>query len=336
MLKRVLTKIIIAGILLAAACSPKPTGTVTLRLGYFPNITHSQPIVGLAKGIFREGVGPNVDLVTTTFNAGPSEIEALFANQIDAGYIGPSPAINGYVKSQGKALRILAGAMSGGALFVTKPNIQEVSDLKGKVLSSPQLGNTQDVALRNFLLNSGLVLDKDVIIKPAANSDILNLFKRGDIDGAWVPEPWGTRMLIEGNGRLFLDERTLWSGGLFSTTVLIVNTDFFDRYPQVVEALVKANVDTTIWINKNPQESIKIVASEISTITGVSMSEDLVGRAWSNIDVTYDPIISSIQSSADAAFRLGFLGDTKPDLDGMYSVSLLNKVLRSEGLPEVK
>jgi NitT/TauT family transport system substrate-binding protein len=336
MLKRVLTIIVILGILLVVACNPKPTGTITLRLGYFPNITHSQPIVGLAKGIFREDLGLNVNLVTITFNAGPSEIEALFANQIDAGYIGPSPAVNGYVKSQGKALKVVAGATSGGALFVTKPNIQKVSDLKGKVLSSPQLGNTQDVALRNFLLNNGLVPDKDVIIKPAANSDILNLFKRGDIDGAWVPEPWGTRMLLEGNGKLFLDERTLWPDGLFSTAVLIANTDFMSKHPEVVEALIKASVDTTMWINGNPQESIKIVASEISAITGVNMSEDLVGGAWGNMDATYDPIVSSIQSSADAAFKLGFLGDTKPDLSGLCSLDLLNKVLRGEGLPEVK
>ena len=189
------------------------SASVTVRLGYFPNLTHAVALVGVARGTFQKALGTNVTLQTKMFTAGPAEIEALFANDIDIGYVGPSPATNGYVKSNGQALRIIAGAASGGALLIVRPqsNIKSASDLAGKKIADPQQGGTQDVALRYYLLTHGLKpADKggNVQIVPTDNPTILTLFKQGQIDGAWVPEPWATRLVVEGNGKVFLDERS--------------------------------------------------------------------------------------------------------------------------------
>src|SRR6266700_7762752 len=179
--------------------------TTTVHLGYFPNITHAAALVGVARGTFKQALGSNATLDIKTFNAGPALIEALFAGDMDIGYVGPSPAINGYVKSHGQALRIIAGAASGGALFIVRPgaNINSAKDLANKKLADPQLGGTQDVSLRYYLQQNGLkTVDKggNVQIIPTDNPTILTLFKQGKIDGAWVPEPWATRLIVEGNG----------------------------------------------------------------------------------------------------------------------------------------
>jgi NitT/TauT family transport system substrate-binding protein len=309
-------------------------------LGYFPNVTHSQPIVGLGGGIFAEELGPNVKVETKTFNAGPSAIEAMFAGEIDATYIGPNPAINGYVKSGGEALRIVAGATSGGALFIVRPDsgIENPADLAGKKIASPQLGNTQDVALRAYLLANGLGARENggnVNVIPIANPDILTLFLKGDIDGAWVPEPWATRLVQEAGGRVFLDERDLWPNGDFVTTHLIVRTEFLEKHPDVVKKLVSANVHVTQWINDNPDEAKQLVNEGIRQVTGAALPEEVINAAWLNLRITYDPIASSLRKSAADAFKLEFLGDKEPDLSGIYALDLLNEVLEEEGLPTV-
>jgi len=311
---------------------------VTLRLGYFPNITHSQPIVGLQRGIYEEILGPKVTLDTETFNAGPSAIEALFAGAIDATYIGPNPAINGYAQSDGEALRIVAGATSGGALLIVRPEagIEQPGDLDGKRIASPQLGNTQDVALRKYLLDNGLGAKEsggNVEVLPTQNPDTLNLFKGGEIDGAWVPEPWATRLIQEAGGEVFLDERDLWPDGAFVTTHLIVSTDFLEEHPSTVEKLIQAHVETTEWINENPVEARQLVNEGIEEVTGAGLPQDVIDAAWQNIESTYDPISSSLFVSAASAKELGFI-DEVPDAN-IYSLDLLNQVLNEKGLPEV-
>src|SRR5689334_12694618 len=199
----------------ASSSNSSSNGHITVHLGYFPNITHAVALVGVARGTFQQALGSNVKLDTKTFNAGPAEIEALFAGDIDIGYVGPNPAINGYVKSKGAALRIIAGASSGGALFIVRPgaNIHSAKDLNGKKLATPQLGGTQDVSLRHYLQQNGLkTVDKGgtVQIVPTDNANILTAFKQGSIDGAWVPEPWATRLIVEDKGQVLVDERTLW------------------------------------------------------------------------------------------------------------------------------
>jgi sulfonate transport system substrate-binding protein len=311
---------------------------VTLRLGYFANITHAQPLVGLNNGIFAEEL-PNVTIEEETFNAGPAAIEALFAGEIDATYIGPNPAINGFVQSEGDALRIVSGATSGGALFIVDPDagISEAGDLDGKKLATPQLGNTQDVALRSYLEDHNLAAQEgggNVQILPQANADTLTQFQQGNIDGAWVPEPWGTRLIQEAGGELFLDEKELWPDGKFVTTHLIVSTDFLEDHPDVVEDLVRANVKTTQWINENPEEAKTIVNEQILEITTAALPDGVIDAAWENIEVTYDPVASSLFESADAAYALGFL-DEEPVLDEIYDLSFLQAVLAEEGLEPV-
>jgi NitT/TauT family transport system substrate-binding protein len=312
----------------------------TLRLGYFANITHSQPLVGLNNGIFQDELGDHVTIEEKTFNAGPSVIEALFAGEIDASFIGPNPAINGYIQSGGKALRIVAGATSGGALFVVDPDsgIVQPEDLNGKKIATPQLGNTQDVALRAWLIDQGLGAKEsggDVDVQPIANSDTLALFQQGELDGAWVPEPWGTRLIQEAGAKIFLNESELRPDGKYVTTHLIVSTDFLEKRPDVVEGLVRATVKTTEWIKDNPEEAKTLVNAQIEKISGAALPKAVIDAAWENIEITYDPIASSLVKSAEDAFELGYL-EKEPDLDSIYALDILDSVLQDEGLPPVE
>jgi NitT/TauT family transport system substrate-binding protein len=313
---------------------------ITVNLGYFPNLTHAVALVGVERGTFQKALGSNVKLETKTFNAGPALIEALFAGDIDIGYVGPNPAINGYVKSHGAALRIIAGASSGGALFIVRPDahIQTAKDLANKKFATPQLGGTQDVALRYYLQQNGLkTADKggNVQILPTDNPIILTLFKEGKIDGAWVPEPWATRLVVEGNGKVFLDERTLWPNGEFVTTNVVVREAFFDQHADLVNKFLQAHVDTVQYILSNPESTKSIVNSEIKRITGKALVSKELDLAYANLDITYDPLTGTLLQSADRAYSLGFLGTSKPDLNGIYNLELLNQVLTSRGLATV-
>ena len=314
--------------------------SVPVRLGYFPNLTHAVAIVGVARGTFKNAFGSNVNFQTKTFNAGPALIEALFANEIDIGYVGPNPAINGYVKSKGAALRIIAGAASGGAEFVVRSgaNIKSDKDLAGKKFATPQLGGTQDIALRYYLQQHGLqTTDKggNVQIVPTDNPNILTLFKQGQIDGAWVPEPWATRLVVEGKGHVYVDERTLWPDGSFVTTNVVVSKKFLDQHPDVVNKFLQAHVATVQYIQSNPTDAKKIVNSEIKRITGKALASNEIDQAFTNMNITYDPLTGTLLQSADRAYALGYLGSSKPDLSGIYSLGPLNQVLSSKGLATV-
>jgi NitT/TauT family transport system substrate-binding protein len=316
-------------------------GKVIVRLGYFPNVTHAVALVGVARGTFANALGSNVDLRTTTFNAGPSLIEALFAHSIDIGYVGPNPAINGYIKSQGAALHIIAGAASGGALFVVRPgaNIKTPQDLANKKLATPQLGGTQDISLRYYLQQHGLqTADKggNVQIVPTDNANILALFKQGRIDGAWVPEPWATRLVVEDHGTVFVDERTLWPGNRFVTTNVVVSTSFYNQHPDLVKKFLQAHVDTVTYIQKNPASAENIVNNAIKSVTGQkALPVDELRQSFSDLDITYDPLASTLAESANRAYALGFLGKSRPDLSKIYALDDLNAVLSSKGLATV-
>lgn len=316
-----------------------PAGPVTLRLGYFPNVTHAPALAGLSEGFFAESLGANVTLETATFNAGPSVIEALFAGQIDISYIGPNPAINGFVQSDGDALRIIAGATSGGALFVVHPDsgIQSPADLAGKKLTTPQLGNTQDVALRAYLAANGLGSREqggNVEVIPTANADALSLFVQGQIAGSWVPEPWATRLVLEGNGRVFLDEADLWPTGDFVTTHVIVRTEFLEEHPDVVAAFLRGHLAALDFLNEDPERAKTVVNEGIAAISA-ALPQPVIDGAWENLRFTYDPISSSLVKSAADAFALGYLQD-EPDLDGIYALDLLNDILARRGLTPVQ
>jgi NitT/TauT family transport system substrate-binding protein len=331
--------------LVLVSCADQPSAPragelVTMRVGYFPNITHSQALIGVARGDFQKALGPNVTLDVKVFNAGPSAIEAIFAGQLDLAYIGPNPAINGYVKSDGQALRVIAGATSGGAAFVTRPeaNITKPEDLAGKKIATPQLGNTQDVALRAYLAKHGLKPIENggnVQVIPTDNPQILDLFRQGQIDGAWVPEPWASRLIVDGGGKLFLDERDLWPGGDFVTANIIVSTPFLKAYPDLVKAWLRAHVEVTQWELTNPDQAEQLANDEIKRLTGKALTMQVLDGAWSRMRVTYDPISASLVQSAQAAYVAGFLKQ-EPDLTGIYDLTLLNQVLAERGLPAVR
>jgi NitT/TauT family transport system substrate-binding protein len=319
-----------------------PSGMITLRVGYFPNITHSQALIGMARGDFQKAMGGKVKIEASQFNAGPSVIEAVFAGQLDLAYIGPNPAINGYIKSDGKALRIVCGATSGGAAFVVRPaaNIKTPADLAGKKLATPQLGNTQDVALRKYILDNGMKTFEDggtVEVIPTENPLILDMFRLGVIDGAWVPEPWASRLVVEGGGEVFLDERDLWTetGGEFVTGHIIVSTKFLTEHPDLVKAWIRAHVEITQWELEHPAEARELLNLEIEKLTGKKLSDEVLSMAWGRMTVTWDPVSASLYASAESAHETGFLKD-KPVLDGIYDLTLLNEVLKEDGLPAVE
>jgi NitT/TauT family transport system substrate-binding protein len=312
-----------------------------VRVGAFANITHSQALIGKANGSFEKAVGPGVKIDWKTFNAGPAAIEALFAGAIDMTYIGPNPALTGYIRSHGEALRVIAGATSGGALLIVRNDsgIQKPEDFHGKKVASPQLGNTQDVALRAWLRAHGLkTRDKggDVQVQPIANADQLNLFLKKELDAAWAPEPWASRLIREANGRAFLDERDLWPNGRFVTAELVVSTKFLREHPDVVEKWVRAHVEVTEWINSNLKEAKSLLNSQIKKETGAAISAAVLDDSFSHLEVTWDPIRSSLLTSARQEFEEGFLGKAMPDISGMYDLTILNKVLKEKGQKEVQ
>jgi sulfonate transport system substrate-binding protein len=305
-----------------------------IRVGYFPNISHPQALVGRAQGAFEKSFGPNVKVEWHQFNAGPAAIEALFAGAIDLTYIGPSPTINGYVQSQGQALRVIAGACSGGAALVVRngANINTPADFHGKRVASPQLGNTQDVALRSWLHSQGLTtVDKggDVQVIPLPNPDQLTLFLRGGLDAAWAPEPWATRLIQQGGGRLYLDERTLWPGGKFVSAHLIVSTQFLQQHPDLVKTFLRTHVELTDWINAHPDEAKALLNQQIKADTGKALDDSIINEAWSRLTPTYDPLRASLVHSAQESYDAGSVKSV-PDLSNLYDLTLLNQVLKEK------
>jgi len=322
------------------ACNRGPgTASSVIRVGYFANLTHAQALVGLAGGDFARALGSRTTIETTVFNAGPSVIEAMFAKQIDLAYIGPNPAINGFVQSHGEALRIVAGATSAGAVFVVRPDarIAAPADLAGKRIATPQLGNTQDVALRAYLVSHGLQTKEkggDVEVIPTQNAQIIDLMKQGQIDGAWVPEPWASRLVVEAGCTVLIDERDLWPGGDFVTAHVIVSKPYLDAHPDVVKAWIDAHVAVTQWLLAHPTEARSVLNGEIERLTGKAIAPEVLTRAWSSMRPTWDPIASSLFTCATSAQAAGFLTESA-SLAGIHDLSLLNEVLRGKGLPEV-
>jgi NitT/TauT family transport system substrate-binding protein len=324
-----------------AACGSssdtKASGPVTLRLGYFPNVTHATPIVGDAKGFFKEKLGSNATLETKQFNAGPAAVEALFSGAIDAAYVGPNPTVNAWQKSKGQAIKVVAGAASGGVFFVTRPTITSPEQLRGKKIATPQLGNTQDVALRYWLKQHGLKTTTegggDVSILPQDNATAVTAFQTGAIDGAWIPEPYASKLVAAG-GKVLVDERDLWPGGKFVITNLIVSTKFLKAHRDVVKNLIAGQVEANKFITDNPEEAQQVVSDQIGKLTGKPLDLKQVRTAWKSTTFLNDPVASSLRDGAAHAEEVGLLD--KVDLGGLYDLSLLNEVLKAQGQSEVQ
>jgi NitT/TauT family transport system substrate-binding protein len=331
----------VAALGLTAACGEDDAGSggsgpVTLRLGYFPNITHAPAVVGVEKGIFAEKLGDSAKLETKTFNAGPAAIEAIFSGALDATYIGPNPTVNAHSKSKGEAVRVVSGAASGGVALVVKPEITSVEQLKGKKIATPQLGNTQDVALRYWLKEKGLTATKegggDVKVIPQENAQTIETFNSGAIDGAWVPEPFVSR-LVNAGGKVLVDERDLWPDKQFVITNLIVSTKFLKAHPDVVRKLVEGQVAANEFVNTRADETHQAISDHIGKLTGKPLDVKLIKQAWPTLLFTNDPIASSLKTGLDHAVAVEL---TQPvSLDGLYDLKYLNEVLKAQGKPEV-
>ncbi|WP_420123211.1 ABC transporter substrate-binding protein [Nakamurella sp.] len=319
----------------AASGSAAPAGTAadTLRLGYFPNVTHAAAVLGVKNGTFQEALG-DTKLETTTFNAGPAATEALLSGAIDATFIGPNPAINSFAKSNGEAIRIVAGATDNGASFVVAKDINGPADLAGKTLATPQLGGTQDVALRKWLLDNGLKTQttggSDVDIVNQENSQTLDLFKSGEIAGAWLPEPWASRLVNEADGKVLVDEKTLWPDEKFQTTILIVATPFLEQHPETVKALIGGEIKEIKAIEADPAKAQTDLNAALGELTGKPLADATITSAFANIEPTWDPLAGTLDTIAENGLAAGTL-TSKPDLNGIYDLRQLNAVLTELG-----
>jgi NitT/TauT family transport system substrate-binding protein len=347
-LRRSLAALAVAPLVLAAAaCGSDSGGTADaadsgdgsaaadeLRLGYFANVTHAAALIGVNEGYVEEELGAATMLTTQVFNAGPDEVEALFAGALDAAYIGPSPTINAYGESKGDAIRIIAGAASGGAQLVVRDGIDSAEDLAGTTLATPQLGNTQDVALRTWLTEQGLENSVegggDVTVAPTPNSDTPNLFEAGELDGAWVPEPTASLLVLERGGHVLVNEKDLWPDGEFVTTHLIVRTEFLEQYPDTVAALLRAHVRSVELAESDPETAKTAVNEGLEGAGGKPLDAEVLDRAWDELTVTYDPIASALEQSAENGFAAGTTAD-EVELTGIYDLRALNQILGDEG-----
>lgn len=320
-----------------ASSGAKKLSADEVKIGYFPNLTHATALVGLNQGLFAKELGGTA-IKTQTFNAGPSEIEALNAGSIDIGWIGPSPSINGYTKSKSTNLRIISGSASGGVKLVVNPaKIKTLDDLKGKKIATPQLGNTQDVAFLNWIAEKGWKVDAqsgkgDVSVFRTDNKVTPDAYKSGSIDGAWVPEPTASKLVSEG-GKVLLDERDLWPDKKFVITNVIVSQKFLSAHPDVVEAVLRGSVNTNAWITANPDKAKAAANAQLKKDTQKALPAEILDPAWAGIQVLDDPLAKSLTSEADHAVKAGLL--KKPDLAGIYDLTLLNKVLTAAGKPAV-
>jgi NitT/TauT family transport system substrate-binding protein len=320
-----------------SSAAPNDDQALTLRLGYFPNLTHAPALAGIKKGYFASALGAKVTIETHTFNAGGDAVTAILSNSIDASFVGPSPTTNAFVQSHGQAVRVIAGSTSGGALLVVKPSITSVAGLKGKKIADPQFGATQDVALRWFLKSNGYSTDTagggDVSILPQDPAQTLTAFKQGQIDGAWVPEPWASRLVVEGNGKILVDERDLWPQGKFVTTDLVVRTDFLQAHPKRIQALLEGLRQTIAYLNSKPSDAQSVTNDAVAEITGKRLASGVVSAAWPHMTFMLDPLASTLKTSADHAHSLGLLASVNPK--GLYDLAPLNAVLAAHNEPPV-
>ena len=329
--------------LLLTGCSAAPAGSQALdqvNIGYFPNLTHAPGLVADAGGKFTERFGKlNVTVNTKSFNAGPDVIQAILSGSLDISYIGPNPTVTAYIQSNSQGIRVIAGSTSGGASLVVRPDITTVDQLRGKKLATPQLGNTQDIALRYWLKDNGLNATEDgggdVSIQPQQNSAAVQAFTAGSIDGAWVPEPFATR-LVKAGGKVLVDEKSLWPDGRFVTTNVIARTAFVQQHPAAVRAFVEAHLDALDEITKKPDAARAAAAGQIRKITEQELPADVLQASWANLEFTADPLASALKTSADHAAAVGLLPDKPSDgFAKLWDVAALNEALVSRGQPKV-
>ncbi|WP_022889021.1 ABC transporter substrate-binding protein [Agromyces italicus] len=313
-----------------AATSTSPAAE--LRLGYFANVTHAPAIVGLEEGLLEDALG-DTKLTTSVFNAGPAAIEALSAGAIDATYIGPNPSINTFIQSGGQSAHIVAGAATGGAALVVRDGIDSAEDLEGTTLATPQLGNTQDVALRAWLADEGFETDTqgggDVHITPTENAQALTLFQQGELDGAWLPEPWVSRLIIDAGAEVLVDEAELWDDGAFPTTVLLVRAEFLAKHPETVRALLEGHEASVAWLADNPDQAAGVINAGIEAETGKPLADAVIDRALEHVVFSVDPHAVTFAELVANGLEAGTQKDGS--IDGLFDLRILNELREEAG-----
>ena len=325
-------------LMLAGRATAAGQGTKELRLGYFPNITHAQALYARATGEFEKRIGAPIRW--TSFNAGPTAIEALFADAVDAAFVGPGPTINGYIKSKGEKFVIVAGSASGGAGLVVRKGsgILGDNDFHNRTIATPQLGNSQDIAARVLFAEKGYRLREQggsLSVIALSNPDQLTMFRKKQIDGAWTVEPWLALLEVEGGGALFLEEKSLWPDGKYVTTHLVVNKVYLSHNREIVKNLIAALVEVTEEMNSNKMGAAIILNDQLKKETGKPLKSEVIQKAMNRVEFTWDPICPSLKQSAEAARRIGFI-KTAPAIDGIYALGLLNEVLKEKNLPQIQ
>ena len=308
--------ILLFGYVLVAALSVAAAGD-TIRVGHFPNVTHVQGLVAhhlsrTGQGWFEQRLGPDVKIEWYIYNAGPSAMEAILADSIDLTYVGPSPALNAYTKSNGEEIRIVAAAAAGGAALVVQPDsvLKEPGHFRGKTIATPQLGNTQDIACRAWLSNGGLKITQtggDAFIIPTPNPDQLALFKNKKLDAVWTVEPWVSRLERDAGGKVLVEQSK------DSITVLVSGVKFLKKKRDLAAKFVRAHRELTEWILSHPDEAKQMVRQELAAETKADVSADLIAQAWKRIVLTNDPSIEEYRHFVADAQRAGFIRSV-PDL----------------------
>ena len=271
-------------------------------------------------------------LTTQVFNAGPAAIEALSAGAIDATYIGPNPSINTFIQSGGQSAHIVAGAATGGAALVVRDGIDSAEDLEGTTLATPQLGNTQDVALRSWLADEGYTTDTtgggDVHITPTENAQTLTLFQQGALDGAWLPEPWVSRLIVDAGAHVLVDEADLWEDGAFPTTVLLVRAEFLAEHPETVQALLEGHVASVAWLDEHADEAPAVINAALEAETGKPLADEVITRALEHVTFSVDPHAETFETLVENGLEAGTQKDGS--IDGLFDLRLLNGLLEAD------
>ena len=326
---------------LVTSSSSTPNSIGVVRIGYFANVNHAPAIIGIANGTFQSFLGPSTKIQTSLFTSGTPEMTALLAGQLDIAYVGPDPAANAYVVSNETALEIVSGVASGGALFVVTntSGITSVANLGGKTFAAPGLGNTQDIALRSFLAAHGYAPTTEggnVTIDDTSNSNIVTLFEQNKIAGARVPEPYASELIYLAGGHVFLDERSLWPNGQFSTAEIVVTASFLKTHPDVVEKILEANLYEVNWINNNQAQAAVLLNNDIANLTTTSpLAAVIYTHSLTDLSFTVNPLETSVTQQAENAYLLGDLGTSVPNISGIFNLTLLNEVLQQQGVASI-
>ena len=325
--------LILAGFLVTTGCgrgdSPTVSSSATLevRFGYFANVTHAQAVLGVASGDFEKAVAP-ARFSTKVFNAGPSLIEALFANQIDVGYVGPGPALSALEKSHGEGIRVIAGAAANGVLIVARKGagIATLKDLAGRRIATPQAGNTQDIAARHYLTKELGQKDANNVI-PIANAEQAGMMSRGEIDAAWAPEPWGSRLILENGAALVAEEKDLWPSRKFVLTVVVTTPEFLSKHPDIVKKILGVHVAWTQNLQSDRTKYAPQLADALFNLSGKKLPPGVFEASLKNVEFTTEPLDETFQTMGQWAYDVGF-AKAPPKLDGLIDTTLLRQLTK--------